>query len=379
MDNITKFVDMLSLQEKKEDKKLIYKNINVLHCSNCGKNGHHYHNCRDPITSIGIICFKIDDVPFDTIKNIFEDLVFTSDTKYSTELVQLKHVFGIQLNKLLTDSEFEYKSLGISEDLVKNFIKYKDNIKFLLVQRKYSLGYIVFMKGKWKINDKEELITLFSQMTLSEINGLKKCATDCSCNKDKLCASDEEFKKLWNDFWVYNNDRNIINYTTKREREYDIIRNKINVLVHISLWNLEYYCNIVKVNSNVPEWGFPKGKRHNKETNIDCAIREFKEETGVNSTTFNTLNRIKEIKEDMVGTNMQIYRHLYYISYTDNNVELKHDPVNISAHKSEIGNLAWFNYTDALCIINQKHSQKIHILTRIYLFIANRLIKQKLK
>ncbi len=28
-----------------------------------------------------------------------------------------------------------------------------------------------------------------------------------------------------------------------------------------------------------PEWGFPKGRRNNQETDLDCALREFKEET----------------------------------------------------------------------------------------------------
>ena len=35
-------------------------NINSKHnfCNNCGKNGHVFHQCKQPITSIGIIAFR---------------------------------------------------------------------------------------------------------------------------------------------------------------------------------------------------------------------------------------------------------------------------------------------------------------------------------
>ena len=33
-----------------------------------------------------------------------------------------------------------------------------------------------------------------------------------------------------------------------------------------------------------PEWGFPKGRRNLKESNLDCSRREFMEETGLEST-----------------------------------------------------------------------------------------------
>ena len=30
-------------------------------CSNCGSTGHNHKKCKEPITSIGIICLKIDN------------------------------------------------------------------------------------------------------------------------------------------------------------------------------------------------------------------------------------------------------------------------------------------------------------------------------
>jgi hypothetical protein len=29
-------------------------------CNNCGNNGHLFYNCRKPITSFGILCYRIN-------------------------------------------------------------------------------------------------------------------------------------------------------------------------------------------------------------------------------------------------------------------------------------------------------------------------------
>ena len=40
---------------------------------------------------------------------------------------------------------------------------------------------------------------------------------------------------------------------------------------------------------NEPEWGIPKGRRKNKESNFDCANREFCEETGLSRLNYEIL------------------------------------------------------------------------------------------
>ena len=32
---------------------------NYTFCNNCGKNGHLYHQCKLPITSVGVIAFRL--------------------------------------------------------------------------------------------------------------------------------------------------------------------------------------------------------------------------------------------------------------------------------------------------------------------------------
>ena len=42
----------------------------------------------------------------------------------------------------------------------------------------------------------------------------------------------------------------------------------------------------INISYNYPEWGFPKGRKNENETNLDCAKREFIEETGLSNDDF---------------------------------------------------------------------------------------------
>jgi 8-oxo-dGTP pyrophosphatase MutT (NUDIX family) len=77
-------------------------------CSNCGKNGHLFHQCKQPITSIGILTFRY--------------------------------------NK------------GIPE--------------FLMICRKDTLGYVDFVRGKYLLYNKTYLLNILSVMTKEEHNNL---------------------------------------------------------------------------------------------------------------------------------------------------------------------------------------------------------------
>jgi 8-oxo-dGTP pyrophosphatase MutT (NUDIX family) len=84
------------------------KNYNF--CNNCGKLGHLFHQCKLPITSIGIIAFRIHD----------------------------------------------------------------NRLEYLLIRRKDSLGFVDFLRGKYTLQNKEYLINLLNKMTISEKEFLLK-------------------------------------------------------------------------------------------------------------------------------------------------------------------------------------------------------------
>jgi 8-oxo-dGTP pyrophosphatase MutT (NUDIX family) len=46
---------------------------------------------------------------------------------------------------------------------------------------------------------------------------------------------------------------------------------------------LDIILNEIKEYWDTPEWGFPKGKKNRNENDRECAIREFREETNIES------------------------------------------------------------------------------------------------
>ena len=49
---------------------------------------------------------------------------------------------------------------------------------------------------------------------------------------------------------------------------------------------------IIKPIYKTPEWGFPKGRRNLYEKDLNCALREFSEETGYSSKSINLIESL---------------------------------------------------------------------------------------
>jgi len=69
-----------------------------------------------------------------------------------------------------------------------------------------------------------------------------------------------------------------------------------------------------KNNYTEQEWGFPKGRKKIKESDIDCAIREFCEETQLYKDDIQIDSKIIPFQEIFFGTNNILYKHVYYIA-----------------------------------------------------------------
>jgi ADP-ribose pyrophosphatase YjhB (NUDIX family) len=288
-----------------------------LYCINCGKNGHLIKECCDPVFSYGIICMKLDD-SLNTPPQFIEKFL---------------------VNKLVDLEEFNFTNL---KNLSK-FDYYKNKIKFLLIQRKHSFSYVEFIRGKYDESNLEEISNLLNLMSKEEIQ--------------KLLMFD--FNYLWNDLW---------NKTSKHkhyQKEFEISQDKFNKLREN--YNLSDLINFKEL-YETPEWGFPKGRRDKNEKNLDCAIREFEEETSIDESKYIILNRLNTIEESVTGTYKSIYKLVYYLALAYNDIQLTLDNEH---QKCEIGDMKWLTFEEIIPKIRPYFKEKITMITKIYFLIIN--------
>jgi len=299
-----------------------------LFCNNCGKNNHEFRECRDPVTSYGIILIDFNN----EIYNYKQNLVEYISTREKFEL----NNYGIRIN-----SFFE----------IEKFSKYSDSIKFLMIQRKHTLGYIEFIRGRYKIDNIDGIVYLFQQMTPHEIRNI----------------SLYDFDKLWFDFWGKHNFSNMKHEYEKAKEKFEIIKNEQDEL------NLSFYINNVVPLWNQAEWGFPKGRRNKQESSLICAKREFQEETDFKEEDYTVFENITPIIEDFIGTNGVKYRHVYYLAINNSNRKIEINDDNQHQIR-EIGDIQFFNYNDSINLIRPYHIAKKKVINIIYMFILDFII-----
>lgn len=290
-----------------------------LYCSNCGKYGHKYIKCNEPVTSLGIIAFKLKDKDyFDKVIDLFNEIKTYNIIKANT----------------------------ISYNLLLEVDQWKNNIEFLMIRRKKTLGYLEFIRGRYEINDILHLSHLIEQMTTEEIDDIIK----------------NDFDFLWKDLWKTNADNKFY------KSEYEASKVKFNKFKKNNL--MLNICSKIDLKYKTPEWGFPKGRRNYLEKNIDCAIREFEEETGLTNDDFILLENINPLSEIFHGTNDILYKHIYYIAICKSDVEVKVNKNNLLQYE-EIGDIGWFDYNKCCNLIRNYHYERQKVLNEIFLFTLN--------
>jgi 8-oxo-dGTP pyrophosphatase MutT (NUDIX family) len=222
-----------------------------------------------------------------------------------------------------------------------------NKIRYLMIQLKDSLSFMEFIRVKYNITDFLYIRQIVSAMTLNEKNLLLK----------------KQFDDIWNYAWYQNNVSNIKHTTEYIESKYkfdylctnNILSNIIN--------------NVVHVVDQEQEWGFPKGRRKLKENDIDCAVREFCEETRLVSSDIEILEGILPFEEIFFGTNNVLYKHTYYIAKIKNNNTPIFVDQNCIEQMREVRALNWFTYDEVLQHIKLYNIERHQIIQKAHLII----------
>jgi 8-oxo-dGTP pyrophosphatase MutT (NUDIX family) len=279
-------------------------------CTNCGLDGHHYKSCTEPITSYGIIAFRIKDPSWN----------------------QPKRLINNEIN-------------GLPED----------KIEYLLVQRRDSIGFIELLRAKYKITDLNYIRDQISGTTQKEREALLK----------------KSFDELWTDLWGPTNFTTNKQYKQEYDQakvKFEML--KVGVEIDGKVITLKDLIESTPILWQTPEWGFPKGRRNIFETDHKCAIREFCEETGLKQYQVHLFENLEPIRETFFGNNGIHYCHVYYLAWIPNNVEVSLLRENKNMMR-EIGGIGWFSLDVALANIRATNIEKREILLRVSSLLRN--------
>jgi len=285
---------------------------NIEYCNNCGKYNHSCVQCKNPIISTGIIAFR------------------TRRDGSSSEVNQLE---------------------------------------FLMICRKHTLGYVDFMRGKYILNNNHYILNLIKQMTTQE----------------KRFLLTKNFDELWKLLWSKNESEYNQNLKSENSEDIEELLKKTECFLKESSFVStttdsfspkekfnhlkKYYIlhSLIKKSLSYeqwidPEWGFPKGRRNFYEKDFDAALREFNEETGIDVSYLKNIQNILPLEEIFIGSNYKCYKHKYYLMYIDYKDSLKYSDFQYE----EVSKMEWKKYEECIQSIRTYNMEKKRLMTNIY-------------
>ena len=234
--------------------------------------------------------------------------------------------------------------------------KIKDKIPYILmINRKDSLCYIDFLRGKYNPYNINYVQILFD-----------KCSTE---EKQRILTID--FDTLWKQLWLIDeiDKTHFMKDYEKGSSKFNILRNGYTCSKTNQLINFHYFMNQSKTNYQSSEWEFPKGRKERNESNKECAIREFQEETTILPNEYDLIVNIMPLSENYLGENKVKYRHIYYVAHLiDENKEIQLDKSN-KEQCLEISEIKWLSYQDSLGHIRNYHKTRELVIHKIFSFL----------
>jgi 8-oxo-dGTP pyrophosphatase MutT (NUDIX family) len=241
---------------------------------------------------------------------------------------------------------FHQCKLPITSYGVVAFRASNNGIQYLMLRRKDSFGYIDFVRGKYSPYNISQIQDIVNEMSFDE--------------KRRILT--EPFERLWENMWGN------ITITQYKSEEYasmkkmEIIRE--GVTINDNIINLEQIVKQSTTNWIETEWEFPKGRRNYKEKDLDCALREFEEETGILSSKLNIIENVLPFEETFIGTNHKSYKHKYFLAYMNTNKQ--EEPVSLyNYQQSEVSKIEWKSLDECLESIRPYNLEKKQLIINI--------------
>lgn len=205
---------------------------------------------------------------------------------------------------------------------------HKNGVQLLMVKKSTTYHFCEFVAGHYRKHQDSHLKKLFNNMTYNE----------------KMDILSMKFQNMWYRIYRENPDIVFIN-GNKNVWASSYLRKKSkfeNTFLQDGGVKLK---SLIADSINVDtEWEFPKGRKNNNEYELETAIREFTEETGVSHNKFQILWNIQPhiITYTDFGTK---YQNTYYYATAIGDWEPKYKFYS-QQQISEVASVRWINKSD---------------------------------
>jgi 8-oxo-dGTP pyrophosphatase MutT (NUDIX family) len=218
-------------------------------------------------------------------------------------------------------------------------------IQYLMIRRKDSFGYIDFIRGKYVLNNLEHIQSMFNEMSMSE--------------REKIATTD--FETLWKMMW----GETAIGSQYKGEelasqKKFESLKGGVLMGLNGEIITLQNLIENSTTKWKETEWEFPKGRRNYQEKDLDCALREFEEETGLSKKDIKIVENILPFEEIFLGSNHKSYKHKYFLAYTDKTTDELHN-----YQQTEVSKLVWKTLEECLDSIRPYNLEKKQLIINI--------------
>jgi 8-oxo-dGTP pyrophosphatase MutT (NUDIX family) len=220
-----------------------------------------------------------------------------------------------------------------------------NGIEYLMIRRKNSFGYIDFIRGKYSPYNLTHLKTIVDEMSQEEKNNILNTP----------------FDKLWNDMWGKIDNNQYKNEENASKKKFELL--KEGVYIDNILYTL---IDIIQLSTTCwleTEWEFPKGRRNQKEKDLECALREFEEETGISKSSIEIIENVLPFEEIFIGSNHKAYKHKYFLALFKESSNTINNLNNFQ--KTEVSKLEWKTINECIESIRPYNLEKKEIIQNI--------------
>ncbi len=278
-------------------------------CSNCNGKGHFFKDCKKPITSFGLLGWTLRPTTNEGVEGLKAAFSRISCTNIT---------FLDQLRTLYRTGHYQ--------------------LNVCLIQRRNTISFEAFVRGKYST------------------------VTELQLHKERM-TNDEKYMiltKTWDELYAIVMADKDIKHIEKEKKKAKIMFETLNVK---ELFQID---DVPKPTFHEPSWEIPKGRRYSHEKDLQCALREFEEETNIPSQDVVIFNEDHWCIEEFCGMNLKTYCNKYFVGFIH--------PLTIGPfideknanQTAEVRNVAWFSFEQALATIHDYSIEKKKALITSY-------------